>query len=54
MEKVRARMTVPVDTPDEALKEMALAQPKVQAHTTGKKIARVVLVQRKLVSIVAK
>jgi len=52
--KVRARMTVPVDTPDEALKEMALLQPQVQAHTTGKEIARVVLVQRKLVSIVAK
>lgn len=52
--KVRARMTVPVDTPDEALKEMALSQPQVQAHTTGKEIARVVLVQRKLVSIVAK
>ena len=52
--KVRARMTVPIDTPDETLKEMALSQPKVQAHTNGKEIGRVVLVQRKLISIVAK
>ena len=52
--KVRARMTVPIDTPDETLKEMALSQPQVRAHTEGKEIRRVVLVQRKLVSIVAK
>ena len=52
--KVRARMTVPIDTPDETLKEMALSQPQVQAHTNGKEIGRVVLVQRKLISIVAK
>mgnify|MGYP002012637962 FL=1 len=52
--KVRARMTVPIDTPDGTLKEMALSQPQVRAHTEGKEIRRVVLVQRKLVSIVAK
>ena len=52
--KVRARMTVPIDTPDGTLKEMALSQPQVRAHTKGKEIRRVVLVQRKLVSIVAK
>ena len=52
--KVRARMTVALDTSDEDLKEMALSQPQVQTHTMGKRVSRVIVVPQKLVSIVAK
>jgi len=52
--KVRARVTVTLDISDEDLKEMALSQPQVQSHTMGKRVSRVVVVPRKLVSIVAK
>ena len=52
--KVRARLTVPVDTAEDELRHLALAQPQVQAHTGGKTVARVVVVPGRLVSIVAK
>ena len=52
--KVRARVTVKLDVSDEELKQLALCQPQVQAHTSGKEVQRVVVVPRKLVSIVAK
>ena len=52
--KVRARVTIAPDTSDEDLRKMALSQPQVQAHTTGKRVSRVVVVPRKLVSIVVK
>ena len=52
--KVRARLTVPVDTAEDELRRLAQAQPQVQAHTAGKTVARVVVVPGRLVSIVAK
>jgi len=52
--RVRARLTVGVDTADDELRRLALADPHVEAHTAGRTVARVVVVPGRLVSIVAK
>ena len=52
--KVRARVTAAVDTAEDELRRLALAQPQVRAHVAGKTVARVVVVPGRLVSIVAK
>ena len=52
--KVRARLSVAVDTAEDELRRLALAQPQVEAHTAGKTVARVVVVPGRLVSIVAR
>ena len=50
--KLRARLTVPVGLSDEELRERALADPAVLAHTVGKTIRKVVIGKGPLVSIV--
>ena len=52
--KLRARLTVAADVAEADLRAAALAEPAVQAQIEGKTIARVVLVQRKLVNIVVR
>ena len=52
--KLRARLRVPADVAEEDLRVAALAEPSVQTHTVGKTVARVVVVQRKLVNIVVR
>jgi len=52
--KVRARLTVPAGTPDEELRELALADPAVRNHTAGKEILKVVIAKGPLVSVVVK
>lgn len=52
--KVRARLTVALDTAEDELRRLALAQPQVQTHIAGRTVARVVVVPGRLVSIVAK
>ena len=52
--KVRARITVATDAPEQEVRELALAQAGVQAHTSGKAIDKVVIVKGRLVGIVAK
>ena len=52
--KVRARLTVSVDSGEDELRRLALDQPQVRAHTAGKTVARIVVVPGRLVSIVAK
>ena len=52
--KVRTRLTVPADAGDATLQELALADPQVLAHTSGKTIGKVVVARGRLVSIVAK
>ena len=52
--KLRARLTVPADVSEDALREASLADDGVRGHTEGKTVARVVVVQRKLVNIVTK
>ena len=50
--KVRTRLTVPADTPEERLRELALADPVVRKHTEGKTVRKVVVAGGRLVSIV--
>jgi leucyl-tRNA synthetase len=50
--KLRARLTVAADTNDEALREIALADPHVRPYLEGKEIKKVVVARGKLVSIV--
>jgi leucyl-tRNA synthetase len=50
--RVRDRMRMPIDAGEEELKAAALALPKIEELLAGKQIARVVMVQNKLVNIV--
>jgi leucyl-tRNA synthetase len=50
--KVRDRLSVPAETSDEALKQMALASPKVVEMLNGRQVRNVIVVPRKLVNIV--
>jgi leucyl-tRNA synthetase len=50
--KVRARLTVPADITDRELERLALADPLVQAQTTGKTVKKVIVAKGRLVSIV--
>ncbi|HXG24436.1 MAG TPA: class I tRNA ligase family protein, partial [Chthonomonadales bacterium] len=50
--KVRDRLTVPAETSDEVLKQMALASQKVAEMLNGKQVRNVIVVPKKLVNIV--
>jgi len=50
--KVRSRLTVPADTPEDELQRLALADPAVQSHIAGKTVNKVVVANGRLVSIV--
>ena len=50
--KVRARLTVAAGLSDDALRDLALADPGVRAHTDGKTIRKVVVAKGPLVSVV--
>jgi leucyl-tRNA synthetase len=50
--KVRARLTVPADITEEALKAAALEQAQVRPYVEGKEIKKIVVARGKLVSIV--
>ncbi len=52
--KVRARLAVGAEISEADLRALALEHPQVQAHTSGKDVTRVVVVSRKLVSVVTK
>ncbi|HXH22684.1 MAG TPA: leucine--tRNA ligase [Dehalococcoidia bacterium] len=52
--RLRDRFEVPVDISEEAAKEMALASPRVRAHTEGKELVRVLYVPGRLVNIVVR
>ncbi len=52
--KVRSRLTVASDASEQELRALALADPAVLAHTTGKTIGQVIVARGKLVSIVAR
>jgi len=51
--KIRARITVPADADEEAIKSTALADEKVKAAIAGKEIVKVLVVKGRLVNIVA-
>jgi leucyl-tRNA synthetase len=50
--KVRSRLTVPADTPEQELERLALADPAVKTHTAGKTVKKVVVAKGRLVSLV--
>jgi leucyl-tRNA synthetase len=50
--KLRSRLTVPADASEERLRETALADPAVQAHTAGRTVRKVVIAGGKLVNVV--
>jgi leucyl-tRNA synthetase len=50
--RLRARIVVPADSSTAALEAAALADPGVQAHTTGKTVQKVIVAKGKLVSVV--
>ncbi len=52
--KVRSRLTVPAATSESELETLALADPAVQAHTSGKTVQKVVVAKGRLVSIVVR
>ena len=52
--KVRGRVTVPADSPEDLVKAAALADPKVVAALEGKQVVKVIYVVGKLVNIVVR
>jgi leucyl-tRNA synthetase len=50
--KVRDRLQVPADLPEEELVARAKESPKVQAHLNGGEIRQTIVVPRKLVNLV--
>ena len=54
MGKIRGKLTVSVDTDMEEIKKMALELENVKKHLEGKEIKKIIVVPKKLVSIVAK
>ena len=52
--KLRATITVPMDSGEEAVVAAALADPKVQKFTEGKNLVKTILVKNKLVNLIAK
>ena len=52
--KLRDRIQVPTDAPDEELERLALESAKVRSQIDGKSVARVIVVPGKLVNVVVK
>jgi leucyl-tRNA synthetase len=52
--KVRAKFSLPVDSGDEEVKKVVMADPGVQKYVDGKEIVRILVVRNRLVSIVVK
>jgi len=50
--KLRGRITVPADSPEDSIREAAIADPAVAAHLQGKTVRKVIVAKGKLVSIV--
>ncbi len=52
--KVRGRVTVPADADEAAIREAALADANVRAHTEGKDVVKVIVANGRLVSVVVR
>jgi leucyl-tRNA synthetase len=50
--KLRSRITAAADATEEEIRSMALADPRVKEFTEGKTLRKLVVVPKKLVSIV--
>ena len=54
MGKIRGKLEVPVDTSQDEIKKLALEIENVKKHLEGKDVKKIIVVPKKLVSIVAK
>ena len=52
--KLRASITVPLDSDEEAVVAEAMKDPKVQKFTQGMEIVKVILVKNKLVNLIVR
>jgi leucyl-tRNA synthetase len=52
--RVRDRITVPADMPEEEVKALALKSPRVQAQLNGKEVVNIIYVPRRLVNVVVR
>ena len=52
--KLRASITVPLDSEEEAVVAEAMKDPKVQKFTQGMEIVKVILVKNKLVNLIVR
>jgi len=52
--KLVARVVVPADVSDDAMKEAALSSDRVQAKLEGREIVKMIVVSKRLVNLVAK
>jgi leucyl-tRNA synthetase len=52
--KLRTRLTVPAESSEEALRQLALADEKIRASLDGKQVVKAIVVPGKLVNIVAR
>ena len=52
--KLRARVSVPADSPEEFVRERALADEKVKAEIAGREIVKVIVIPGRLVNIVVR
>ncbi len=52
--KVRDRVTLPTDAPEDVAREGALASDRVRPHVEGKEIVRVIYVPNRLLNVVVK
>jgi leucyl-tRNA synthetase len=50
--KLRGRVTVPAGAPDDAVREIALADENVARHVAGKTLKKAIIVPGKLVNLV--
>jgi leucyl-tRNA synthetase len=50
--KIRSRLTVPAETSEQELGRMALSDPAVLVHTSGKTVKKIVVAKGRLVSLV--
>jgi leucyl-tRNA synthetase len=50
--KLRGRVTVPAGTPEDQLREIALADPHIRPHLEGRTVKKIVVANGRLVSIV--
>ena len=54
MGKIRGKLSVPTSASEEEIKEKALSLENVQKYLTGKEIKKIIVIPKKLISIVAK
>ena len=52
--KVRGRVVVPREAPEDEIRAKALAEPRVAEHVQGKQMVKFVVVPGRLVSVVVK